>query len=197
MSFRFDIHIRKQSCRQWLLGLLCLGLAGGGAFSAEKGAVVSEYEVKAALVYNFTKFTEWPSNAFLAADAPTLVGILGDDAFGKLLGDVLAGESVAGHPLQVRRLTGEDALPACQVLFISKSEKERLKTILATVRDLPVLTISKTEGFGQLGGMVNFVVVDKSIRFEINPGAAQHAGIKISSKLLNLPKAIKVETRKE
>jgi hypothetical protein len=183
--------------QRWLLGLVCLWLTGGVAFSAEKGTAASEYQIKAALVYNLTKFTVWPTNAFASADAPIIVGILGDDPFGRTLDDALDGEACDGHPIKVERLKSDEELKACHILFISKSEKIRLKPILSAVSDRPILTIGDTEGFGQTGGMVNLLLVDKSIRFEINAGAAQQSGVKISSKLLNLPKAIKVETRKE
>jgi hypothetical protein len=183
--------------REWLAGMICLWLAGGAAAFAEKGLEVSEYQVKAALVYNFTKFTQWPSNSFSAPDSPLVIGILGNDSFGRALDDAMAGEKLNGHPIEVVRFQGADAVPACHILFVSNSEKSRLSSILASLQDRSILTIGETDGFGQLGGMVNLVKRDNSIRFEINAGAAQRSGVKISSKLLNLPKAIKVETQKQ
>ena len=192
VAMKFDQITR----RKWLVGLVCLWLAGGWCVAADGKGVVSEYEVKAALIYNFTKFTDWPASAFASANSPIVVGIAGDDPFQGLLEKTLSGETIKNHPIQVRRMTGLNDLFACHILFVSRSEKNQMAAIIAEASHRPILTISEVDGFGQLGGILNFVMVDKSIRFEINAGAAQQADLKISSKLLNLPKAIKVETKR-
>ena len=161
--------------------VLATVLAAPGAAGAQTAA--TEYAVKAAFLYNFTKFVEWPDSAF--PEGTLRLCVLGEDPFGKAL-QTVAGEEVAGHKLIVLS-TGKLSDPAgCQVLFISRSERERMPRILADLRDLPVLTVSDTGGFIDQGGIINFTLEEGKVRFEINQESAERAGIKISSKLLRL-----------
>jgi hypothetical protein len=148
-----------------------------------------EYELKAAFLYNFTKFVEWPPAAF--TDGAFRVCVLGEDPFGKSLKD-LTGQEAAGRKLQVLVFKEAIARPEdCHILFVSRSERGRMPAILSGVRDSPVLTVADTEGFLDDGGIVNFLLEGSKIRFEINQEAAGRAGIKISSKLLQLAKRLK------
>ena len=148
----------------------------------------SEYDVKAAFLYNFTKFVDWPSSAF--PDPNSLrICVLGEDPFGKSLRSV-AGEQVGGHKLIVTQTDAISKPAGCQVLFISHSEREKLPQILAAVKDAPVLTVGDTNGFADHGVIINFVLEGSKVRFEINTESADRAGIKISSKLLQLAKRI-------
>jgi hypothetical protein len=148
----------------------------------------SEYDVKAAFLFNFTKFVDWPATAF--PDPGSLkVCVLGEDPFGRSL-QAVAGEAVASRKLTVVR---SDAIPkpgGCQILFISRSERERLPQILAANKDAPVLTVGDTKGFVDQGVIINFILEDSKVRFEINTDAADRAGIRISSKLLQLARRI-------
>ncbi len=165
--------------------LLALLLAVPGLLGAQ---TVSEYDVKAAFLYNFTKFVDWPASAF--PDPENLkICVLGDDPFGKSLRSV-AGEQVGGHKLTVTQTDSLARPTGCQVLFISHSERERLPQILAAVRGAPVLTVGDTKGFADDGVIINFVLEGSKVRFEINTESADRAGIKISSKLLQLAKRI-------
>jgi YfiR/HmsC-like len=148
----------------------------------------SEYDVKAAFLYNFTKFVDWPPEAF--PDPNSLrICVLGEDPFGKSL-QAVTDEQVGGHKLIVTR-TESLAKPAgCQILFISRSERERVRQILAAVKDTPVLTVGDTQGFADDGVIINFVLEGSKVRFEINTRSADRAGIRISSKLLQLAKRI-------
>lgn len=148
-----------------------------------------EYELKAAFLYNFTKFVEWPPAAF--SDGSFRVCVLGDDPFGKSLKD-LTGQEAAGRRLQVLAFQDAIARPEdCHILFVSRSERGRLPAILSEVRKSPVLTVADTDGFLSDGGIINFLLEGTKIRFEINQEAADRAGIKISSKLLRLAKNVK------
>ena len=151
----------------------------------EAGAQVAapEYDVKAAFLYNFTKFVEWPASAF--SDGALRLCVMGDDPFGKTL-QTVAGEEVAGHKLIVLSTEKLSDPAGCQVLFISRSESERMPQILSSLRDVPVLTVGDTRGFLEKGGMINFTFEGSKVRFEINQESAERAGIKISSKLLRL-----------
>jgi hypothetical protein len=169
----------------------CMALAFPEMAKGQTSAV-GEYPVKAAFLFNFTKYVDWPATAFTNTAAPIIIGILGDDPFGRKLDDIISSELVKSRPLTVRRLTRMEEANSCHLLFISRSEKDRIADILAGLRGAPVVAVSEIEGFCRKGGVFNFVLTNQNIRFEINPAAAERAGLKISSKLLNLPKAIKV-----
>ncbi|HEX9941487.1 MAG TPA: YfiR family protein [Thermoanaerobaculia bacterium] len=157
-------------------------LAAPGAVRAQ---VAAEYDVKAAFLYNFTKFVEWPPSAFIDDGSSLKLCVLGEDPFGKSL-QTVAGEEVAGRKLTV---LAKGTLPdpaICQILFISRSERERLSEILSGVRGRPVLTVSDTKGFLDQGGIINFTLEGTKVRFEINQESAERSGLKISSKLLRL-----------
>ncbi len=149
-----------------------------------RAEVASEYDVKAAFLYNFTKFVEWPPSA-LTERGDFQLCVLGEDPFGRSL-EVVADEKVAGRRITLLR-TPKLAEPAgCQILFISRSERARMHQILQDLQNAPVLTVADTGGFLDHGGIINFVLEGSKVRFEINQEAAERAGIKISSKLLQL-----------
>jgi hypothetical protein len=176
--------------RKWLVKLAGLCLAGVTAAAADTTPGAGEYEVKAAFLYNFTKFTDWPPKAFSSSNAPMVIGIVGEDPFGKTIDDVVSGEVVAGHPLIVKRLRPDDDLRSCHVLFISRSEKERLLDVLRQLKGNPVLSVSEISGFAEQGGMVNFQLANKTVKMEINQAAAEQAGLQISAKLLKLARVV-------
>jgi hypothetical protein len=176
--------------RKWLVSLACLCLAGVSAAAAGNDAGAGEYQVKAAFLFNFTKFTDWPPKAFPSSNAPLVIGIVGEDPFGKTIDDVVSGEVVAGHPLVVKRLRADGDLRGCHVLFISRSEKERLPEVLRQLKGSPVLSVSEIDGFAAQGGMVNLLLANKTVKMEINQAAAEHAGLQISAKLLKLARLV-------
>lgn len=180
-----------QRCRllpgnRWLSACLCLWLTCGWLAVAEENPAVAEYQVKAAYLYNFTKFTDWPENAFASNNAPIVIGVMGEDPFGKTLDDLVSGEIVRGHPLTVKRLHDGEDLLGCQVLFICRSEKDQLSSLLQNLKGKPVLTVSDITGFADKGGMVNFVLAKEKVKLEINQATSEEAGLKISAKLLKL-----------
>lgn len=158
---------------------------------APRAQVAGEYDVKAAFLYNFTKFVEWPPTAFFDERSALNLCVLGEDPFGRSLPEIVGeGEEVAGRRLTLVRM-GELADPTvCHVLFVSRSERNRLPRILAAVGSFPVLTVGDTPGFLNQGGIVNFTLEGSKVRFEISQTAAERAGIKISSKLLRLAKRV-------
>ncbi len=184
-------HFKEATRRGWLLGLLCLFLAGGGALAAESAGGAAEYQVKAAFLYNFTKFTEWPADAFADTNAPIVIGVVGADPFGQMLDATVAGEVVRNRPLVVRRFRADEDLGGCHVLFISRSEQEHLPALLNPLKGRPVLTLADASGFAEQGGMVNLLLVQKSVKLEINQAVAETAGLRISAKLLNLARSVK------
>jgi hypothetical protein len=150
----------------------------------------TEYQVKAAYLFNFLKFVDWPGGPPADAHGQWVIGIAGDNPFGDELTQIISGKTVQGHELRVRRFQPDEDLHACHVLFISASERKRLPSILAALRGSTVLTVADTDHFLESGGMIQFVMEDKRVRFAIDVGATSRAGLKVSSKLLSLARAV-------
>lgn len=145
-----------------------------------------EYQVKAGFIYNFTKFTEWPADAFDSPQAPIVICILGDDPFGKEFDDALRGQTSAGRRLTVKRVHSTDELPTCHVLFVSRSERQRLPQVLDKVKASSVLTVADFDGFARHGGLIQLTTVGGKVRFIINMNAEKRARVKLSAQLKNL-----------
>jgi hypothetical protein len=147
-----------------------------------------EYQVKAAFLLNFAKFVEWPATAFTDADSPVSICILGNDPFGHTLDDLVQGEAVNGRKLVVRRSSEPAAPQSCQVAFIGGSSKDIPKTLTSLGRG--VLTVGEGESFSRAGGIIAFVIDNRRVRFDINQSVAENAGLKLSSKLLSVARAV-------
>lgn len=161
--------------------------------SAAGAQTPSEHLIKAAFLYNFAKFVEWPAKAFPSAKTPLTICILGEDPFGSDLDETIDGETVNERKLVAKRVKRVQDGEPCHVLFISSSEKERLPEVLGAVKRSSMLTVGETERFAKLGGIINFTLEENKVRFEINVDAADRAGLKISSKLLKLARVIRDE----
>jgi hypothetical protein len=141
-------------------------------------------QVEAVFLFNFSQFVEWPPQSFREAGSPLVIGVLGSDPFGTTLDQVVQGESVNGRVLAVQRFRRIEEVTDCQILFISRSEQDRLPQILQHLKGRSILTVSDMEEFAVHGGMIRFVIVENKIRLRINVGAVRAAGLTISSKLL-------------
>jgi hypothetical protein len=151
---------------------------------------LSEYQVKAAYLFNFLKFVEYPSESFADPLAPIVVGVVGEDPFGSTLPQVVTGKTVGGRDLVIRMYRPGEDLRGAHILFISASERKRLPTILSSLRGSSVLTVSDTAGFLDAGGMIQFLNENDRVRFAINMDATTRAKLKMSSKLLSLARVI-------
>ncbi len=149
-----------------------------------------EYRVKAAFLYNFTRFVEWPPNAYASADAPLEICIIGNDPFGRQLDQTVEGKSSNGHPLTIRRIRQSSDADSCKLLFISTSEQPRARDVIYALRGKPVLTVGDNSDFISHGAIVSFLLVDGKVRFTINQGAAEQARLTISSKLLGVAHSV-------
>lgn len=149
-----------------------------------------EYEIKAAYLYNFINYIEWPENAFPAPGGTITVGIVGQSPFGAAL-EVLNGKQVKGRTVTLKQITDINDLGQCQIVFINSSEKAHVPELLEKLKDSRVLTVSEIDGFAQDGGIINFISEHNKVRFEINPDAAHRLGLNISSELLKLAKVVK------
>lgn len=150
----------------------------------------SEYQVKAAYLFNFLKFVEWPEGAFGDPLAPIVIGVVGDDPFGNALPQVVAGKTVQGRDLVVHAFHSGENVRSAHILFISASEKKRAPMILSGLRGSPVLTVADLDGFLDEGGMIQFVNENDRVRFAINLTATSQARLKMSAKLLSLAKIV-------
>ena len=117
--------------------------------------VPSEYQVKAAFLYHFAKFVEWPPTAFAQQPNDLLICVMGKDPFGASLEQAMAGKSVHGRKLSILRLEKEGKLKSCHILFISSSEKNRLEEIRETIQGTSILTVGETGQFAQMGFIIN------------------------------------------
>jgi hypothetical protein len=179
--------------------LLMLTLAGGSLVRSLRAAPLpsGEYQVKAVFLFNFVQFVEWPASAHASSSSPIVIGIAGEDPFRGVLDDTVRGEKVNGRALEVRRLAGNQDWAGCHLLFIGRSEKERAVELVRELQGQPVLCVGEMEGFAERGGVVNFFMADRKVRFEVNPRAAAQQGLKISSRLLQLGRVVEpVGTRR-
>ena len=152
-----------------------------------------EYQIKAAFLYNFAKFVEWPAEAFVDDSAPIIFGVLGEDPFGDILDQTIKDKILNNRKLVIKRIEKfeeDQDLADCHILFISSSEEKLLEKIVETLGDLSVLTVGEMKQFAQRGGIINFVIKRNKVRFEVNVDAAKQVRLRISSKLLNLANVV-------
>ncbi len=171
---------------------LLAGLAASLCLAIATNAGVSEYDLKAALVYKISKFVRWP-----ATDKPPAgafrVCVAGRDYFGPAI-DALKGQVLQGQPLEiVRPGVGEIATAGCQVVFVSRSESGNFAALLQPIAGKAVLTMSDIEGFASHGGIVEFETRNKKLVFRINPDNGRRAGLEISAQLLQLATVVRNE----
>jgi YfiR/HmsC-like len=153
-----------------------------------RAQAVSEYQVKAAYLYNFAKFVDWPAESFTSPAAPIRLCVLNDRPFQTQLEQIVNGKKIIGRPvLAIAVQTGEESRD-CQVLFISSSQQPR--HIFDLLQEASVLTVGETASFLEEGGIINFVIQGNQVHFEVNHKAATKARLRVSSRLLSLAKTV-------
>lgn len=189
-NFKPQSPTHRGSRLRFLVALFVL--AGFAMLSQEARAQFAEYEVKAAFLSSFAKFTKWPAATFSDKNAPFVIGILGSDPFGGALERKALEQTVSGRKVVIHRGRNVTDMRGCQVVFIAKSERSRIGDILAAIQNLaglqgsPILTVGETDQFTRQSGMIGFRMDEDQVRFDINSAAAQRAGLQISSQLLKL-----------
>lgn len=159
---------------------------------ASAQTVSRENELKAVLLYNLTQFVEWPGSAFETTNSPLIIGLLGEDTFGRVLDDAVRGEKYGNRPIVVRRYHTVEEAMGCQILFVSSSENARFKEILLQLKGRAILTVADVDGFIRVGGMIRFVKSPQNkIRLRINAEAAKAADLSVSGKLLRVADVIR------
>lgn len=149
-----------------------------------------EYEVKAAFLFNFARYVEWPADGFPPEGDPIVVTVLGEDPFGETLDSTLRDRTIQKRPLVVRRVARVEEVGNSQIVFIGKTASEDLPRILQRLDDAPVLTVGETAQFAQRGGMISFRKERDRIGFEINLASTERAHLKVSSQLLKLARIV-------
>jgi hypothetical protein len=152
---------------------------------------LDEYQVKAAFLYNFVKFVEWPPQTFKNPTDRIAICILGQDPFGGALDDAVKGKIFEGRAFVVPRISDVREASGCQILFVSASESKRARAVLAELKASSILTVGETEGFTTEGGVINFKLEEGRVRLRVNVEAAERAKLRISSKLLSLAQIVK------
>jgi YfiR/HmsC-like len=156
---------------------------------------VSEYELKAAMLYNLTRFVEWPPSAYPDPQTPTVLCILGRDPFGVSLTSLTAGRVVNGRLVVIRHVAGGKEVQRCHVLYISSSERKSLVQVFQALKGANVLTVGEMAQFAAHGGMIQFALEEKQVRFQVNLDAAAQADLKISSRLLVLARIVRNQSK--
>lgn len=167
--------------------LLVLLLTGWHARTARaETALEREYALKAACIFNFCQFITWPADAFDSPSAPIVIGVLGNDAFGGLLEDMVRGEVVRGRAIRILRCRRAEEAAGCHLVFVSRSEAWRQASVLRAVQNRRTVSVGEHDGFLDGGGMIVLASVQNKVRLRINLPAVRAGGVSVSSKLLRL-----------
>ncbi len=185
-----EVRVSNRARPGWGRALACLAVMAALAFGTAgvaSSADSFEFPLKGAFLVKFGGFVEWPAGAFHDAGTPFVIGILGDDPFGARLDQAVQNHQVQGRPVVIRRFKRVDQVRETQILYIGMNERERREQILASLRGTSTLTVS--DGFPPPAGMINFIIEENKVRFEIDSDAAERAGLKVSSKLLKVARS--------
>jgi hypothetical protein len=170
------------------LGALVLVL--GGDWAGGQATATSEYQVKAAFLFHFAQFVDWPPETYKDAASPLTYCTAGGDPFQGGLDASMNGKTIGGRPIRVLHLKEAGESQGCQILFLGIADKKLVSATLAKLSGSPVLTVGESINFAQGGGMIGFLLEDNKVRFEINLEAAERAKLKISARLLALAKTV-------
>jgi hypothetical protein len=181
---------RTRGPRLWLTAVaLAWALVAVPCLRAQ-GSKPTDYKVKAVYLYNFGHFVEWPASVPAKSGSFT-VCVLGQDPFGSALDATLAGETIGGKSVSAKRISTPQEAISCQILFMGAAEGSRLNKIIEALDKEAVLTVSDMPQFSQRGGMIQFVLEGKKVRFEVNLTAVQRAGLTLSSELLKVATTVR------
>ena len=174
-------------------GLLCrtklilvaaiLAMAAGPAFAQSADGI------KAAFIYNFAKFTDWPAGAFAGDSAPITVGFVGADALADGFEKNVTGKNANGRDFAVKKLSGADGVAGCQIVFVG--DAGQASAVVAAAKGKPVLTVGDSDGFASAGGMINFVDNGGKVGFDLDVGAVNASGLKLNAKLQGIARNVK------
>jgi hypothetical protein len=183
--------LRTRACR----ALALLALAWLAAFVSPAAAQTEndralEHRVKAAFLYRFTEFVTWPDAAYPRPDSPFVMVVAGPEAIAENLRSTTAGRSVGGRPIEVRRVGASEAIPLAQLVFIGGSDIARVREL---IRAAPrhALVVTEADGALDAGSVINFVVVEERVRFDISLESAEKRALRLSSRLLAVARSVR------
>jgi hypothetical protein len=179
---------RAAFVRGTLAGTLAMTLLASGRLAAQAAGVPIEDAIKAAFLYNFAKYVEWPDTAFQTGDFH--VCVVADAAFVKSVDDIIAGETIGGRSVIRQTPSTPELARSCHILFVGRGETGRVDQLLAAVKGAPVLTVGDGADFLKHGGVVTFVTDGDRVRFDVNVAVAQTEGLTISSRLLRVARHV-------
>jgi hypothetical protein len=182
--------MRRATLRTILAVLAALGSCARSYAKSDAG----EYQIKAAFLFNFVKFVDWPADTFKDEKYPITFCTVGEDPFGGTLDEVVSGKMSGNHSIRVQHYKLPKDILGCHILFIGSQQKKFIAAILDHLKNSPVLTVGESDGFVQQGGMIGFVLEEDKLRFDINLDSARAAKLKISSRLLSLAKIVTVSS---
>ena len=188
---------RRRAPCAFLCALFVMGvgwIAGTSVSSAEE-PMSSEYQVKAAFLINFPKYVDWPAEAFAATNSPIVIAVLGQTKVTAEIQKIIAGRTVNGREIVLKRLASGEASGVCHILFISAAEQQHSPSLLTQLKDASVLTVGESDDFLERRGIINLARRDQKIALEVNLTAADKARIKISSKLLGVASVVKGKSK--
>jgi hypothetical protein len=165
------------------LGAVLLWLIAGQGLTQDATLRVSERSVKAAFLYKFASYVEWPDTE-AKTDAPITIGVVGATDFARELAEITANRTVSSRRISVRRLTTDNSLDGLDILFIAKEERDHMSELLSAARDRPILTVTESDGALSSGSIINFTVDQDRVRFEISLYAAEKSQLRLNSRLL-------------
>ena len=170
---------------------LLLAIAAPLCNAADESALAAQQRIKAAFLYKFAAYVEWPSSVFSQPETPIVIGVAGSDAIARELEQVVVGRTIAGRPVNVRRLArGDSAGECCQILFIGAGERARTAELLAGAQGHPVLTVTEVDAQHPKGSIINFLATEDRIRFDISREAAERNGLQLRSQLLRVARQV-------
>lgn len=173
--------------------LLLLGLCPGWHVLAAQDSDAVEQRVKAAYLYRFASYVEWPSASFTAPDTPLTIAVLGDDALAADLDAVVAGRTVNDRRVVVRRPKAGDSLAGTHVLFVARGESALVPELAKTAQSQSILLVTDSAGALSQGSVINLVVLDRHVRFEVSLESATKSNLKLSSRLLAVATQVRSE----
>ena len=175
-------------CLSLLAFVSLFGAVAGQRTGAQTAS--EEYRVKAAFIFHFAQLVDWPPEKATGTDNSLVLCTLGQDPFQGLLEGTVAGKAIGNRVLRVRHLGQPEEMQACQIVFLGRAQSKRIPTLVAILHQAPVLTVGETAGFLDAGGMIDFLLEDNKVRFEVNLDAAESADLKIGSRLLVLAERV-------
>jgi hypothetical protein len=169
---------------------LLLVLTGMQCCVAETDAQSAEYRVKAAFLYKFGSYVDWPAQTFERMDSPMIIGVVGADSLADELAQIVAGRTINGRPLIIKKLRRGEPLTGLHILFVGRMEEARMTDALAAARGSATLVVTESNNAIPPGSMINFVLVDDKVRFDIALPPAQQGNLKISARLLGVARKV-------